>query len=154
MFLDIVFLIIIVFVVQYFVMSWITVNNYSDISNSLNKVYLSAILAFLVSLIYVLLKNLKEESLDSDYLIGLGIGTALLIYGYKNNLGITEYDWSNWMIEQQSAGIFASEPIASKKTNGSTQSQHLASYIVKNQTDEINIFKQLSQLTKPQGQMY
>ena len=164
MLMDIIFLIIIVFVVQYFVMSWITTNNYSDITNSLNKMYLSGILALLVSLGYVLLKDLKEEIVSCNYWIGLGIGVGFITYAYRNQLGITEYDWANWMIEQQSAGIFASEPIIkanqknqtnqTNQTNLSTQSKHLAAYIVKNQTEEINIFKQLSSLTKQKSLIY
>ena len=110
MFLDIVFIMILVFIVQYFIISLIKTNSTSDITNNLNKIYLSSIFALFVGFIYVLMIDFKQNTLvNHNYYIGLGVGIGILIYVYKNQIGITDYDWANSMIEHQSTGILLSK---------------------------------------------
>ena len=70
---DILFLIIITFLVQYFIISRIITSSNEYITNSLNKIYLSTIVAIFVPLIYILMLDFKQGTISCNYYIGLGI---------------------------------------------------------------------------------
>lgn len=159
MFLDIVFIMCLVFVVQYWIISWIMTNTSSNITSSLNKVYLGVIFSLMMSFIYVLLIDFKLGSLtDCNYYIGLGIGIGVLIYAYKNQIGITDYDWANSMIELQSSGIMLSQKMADQELANPNQNQtkciDFAKYIVKTQEEQIDLLKQLSFNSNTKGLFY
>lgn len=159
MFLDIVFIMCLVFVVQYWIISWITTNISSNITSSLNKVYLGVIFALMMSFIYVLLIDFKNSSLtDCNYYIGLGIGIGILTYAYKNQIGITDYDWTNSMIELQSNGIMLSQKMAVQElanpNHNQTKCIDFAKYIVKTQEEQINLLKQLNSNSNTKGLFY
>lgn len=159
MFLDIVFIMCLVFVVQYFIMSWITTNTPSNITTSLNKVYLGTIYSLIIAFIYVLLIDFKQGSLtDCNYYIGLGISISILTYAYKNQIGITDYDWTNSMIEIQSNGIMLSQKMAEQGLTNPNQNQSkcidFAKYIVKSQEEQIDLLKQLSLNSNTKGLFY
>ena len=159
MFLDIVFIMCLVFVVQYWIISSITTNTSSNITSSLNKVYLGVIYALMMAFIYVLLMDFKNGSLvDCNYYIGLGIGIGTLIYAYKNQIGITDYDWANSMIELQSNGIMLSQKMAAQELSNPNQNQtkciDFAKYIVKTQEEQIDLLKQLSSNSNTKGLFY
>jgi len=157
MFLDIVFIMILVFVVQYFIMSWIITNSSNNITSNLNKIYLSTISALMISFIYVLLIDFKQGTLiDCNYYIGFGIGIGILIYAYKNQIGITDYDWANSMIELQSNGIMLSTIMSEQKPTNTNQTKciEFAKYIVKAQNEQINLFKQIVSDSNTKGIFY
>ena len=153
MVMEIIFLIIIVFVVQYFIMSWVTTNSRTDITHNLNKIYLSTISGLGVAFLFLLLNDFKSTTLSANYYIGLGVGFGLLAYAYRNQLGVTNYDWVNTMIEKQSEGILVSKFIDNLNLQSAQNTQiniqdfavsKLANWIVKNQLEEIGILKNLS----------
>ncbi len=159
MFLDIVFIMILVFVIQYFIMSWIITNSSSDITTSLNKIYLSTIGALMVGFVYVLLIDFKQGNLtDCNYYIGLGIGIGVLTYAYRNQIGITDFDWANSMVELQSNGIMLSKKMSEQKSSNLNQNQakciEFAKFIVKTQEDQINLLKQLASNSNTKGIFY
>lgn len=157
MFLDIVFIMILVFIVQYFVIDLIKTNSTSYITNNLNKVYLSTISSLIVGFIYVLMIDFKKGDLvDMNYYIGLGIGIAILIYAYKNQLGITDYDWSNSMIENLSNSIMISQKMSEQipKNDNQTKSIEFAKYIVESQEEQIQLLKKLSSNSNNRGLFY
>jgi hypothetical protein len=157
MFLDIVFIMILVFIIQYFIMSWVTTNSPSDITSSLNKIYLSTITALMIGFVYVLLIDFKKGSLtDCNYYIGLGIGIGVLIYAYKNQIGITDFDWANSMIELESNGIMLSNKMSEQKPSNSnqTKSVELAKFIVKAQQEQLDLFRQIVSNSNTKGIFY
>jgi hypothetical protein len=157
MFLDIVFIMILVFVIQYFIMSWVTTNTPNDITSSLNKIYLSTITALMFGFVYVLLIDFKQGSLiDYNYYIGLGIGIGVLIYAYKNQIGITDFDWANSMIELQSNGIMLSKKMSEQKPSNTNQSKSVefSNYIIKAQQEQIELFRQIVSNSNTKGIFY
>jgi len=159
MFLDIIFIMCLVFIVQYWIISLITTNTSSNITSSLNKVYLGVIFSLMMAFIYVLLIDFKNGSLtDCNYYIGLGIGIGVLIYAYKNQIGITDYDWANSMIELQSNGIMLSQKMTNQELSNPNQNQikciEFAKYIVKTQEEQIELLKQLSSNSNTKGLFY
>ena len=153
---DILFLIIITFLVQYFIISRIITSSNEYITNSLNKIYLSTIVAIFVPLIYILMLDFKQGTISCNYYIGLGIVIGIITYAYRNNLGVTYYDWANWMIEHQSVGILSSQPILLSQPINSTQiqTQNIASTIITNNSQEIASLKQLISQMKTNGVYY
>jgi hypothetical protein len=147
MFLDIIFIIILVFVLQYYVMSWIVTDPNKNITMSLNKIYLSGITSLMIGFVYVLLIDYKQGFItNGNYYFGLGIGISILIYLYKNQIGITDYDWANSMIELQSNGIMLSEKMSKQKPLNSNQTKciEFSKYIVKTQEEQIDLLRQLA----------
>lgn len=153
---DILFLIILVFITQYFLVSLITVKLYSNITNSLSKIYLSTIVAVMVAFAYVIVHDFNTVGISCNYYIGLGIIIGTLTYAYRNNLGVTYYDWANWMVEQQSIDNLLSEPILSTQPINSTQTQtqNIASSIITNNNQQTSTLKQLISQMKTNGVYY
>ncbi len=157
MFLDIVFIMILVFVIQYFIMSWVTTNSPTDITSSLNKIYLSTIMALMIGFVYVLLIDFKQGSLmDCNYYIGLGISIGVLTYAYRNQVGITDFDWANSMIELQSNGIMLSKKMSEQKPSNTNQTKcvEFSNYIIKAQQEQIELFRQLVSGSNTKGIFY
>ena len=157
MFLDIIFIMILVFIVQYFVMSIILTNLNLNITNNLNKIYISTILALIVGFIYVLMMNFKLGLLiDYNYYIGFGICSGIFIYAYKNQIGITDYDWANSMIELQSNGILISKIMSNQEPTNDNKIKciEFSKYIVKSQQEQIDLLKQLAFNSNTKGLFY
>lgn len=157
MFLDIVFIMCLVFIVQYYIIGLIKTNSTSDITNNLNKIYLSSISGLIVGFIYVLMTDFKLGYLaDCNYYIGLSIGIGLITYAYKNQLGVTDYDWANSMIEIQSNGLIISKKMSEQKPSNVNQSKciEFAKYIVKSQEEQIDMLKQLASNSNTKGLFY
>ena len=153
---DILFLILLTFITQYFLISLIMVKSYSNITNSLSKIYLSTIVSVTVAFLYVIVYDFNNVSISCNYYIGLGIIIGTLTYAYRNGLGVTYYDWANWISEHQSAEIMLSEPILLSQPINSTQiqTQNIASSIVSNNTQHISTLKQLISQMKTNGVYY
>lgn len=153
---NILFLIILVFITQYFLVSLITVKSYSNITNSLSKIYLSTIVAVMVAFVYVIIYDFNTGNISCNYYIGLGIIICTLTYAYRNNLGVTYYDWANWMVERLEGEIMISEPILYTIPINSTQTQtqNIASVIITNNNQQITSLKQLISQMKNDGVYY
>lgn len=153
---DILFLLLLTFITQYFLVSMITVKSYSQITNSLSKIYLSTIVATIVAFLYVIIYDFNTGGISCNYYIGLGIIIGTLTYAYRNGLGVTYYDWANWMIEHQEVGILMSEPILTAQpiNQTQTQTQNIASDIISTQNQQINLLKQLVSQMKTNGVYY
>ncbi len=159
MIMEIFFLIIIVFIVQYYIMSWVETNSHKDIKNNLNKIYLSTISGLLVGFLYVLLYDFKKSTLSANYYIGLGVGIGLLTYAYRNQLGVNEYDWTNAMIEKQSGGILMTKSFLNSNLFDQTNPNDvavskLANWIVKNQQEEIELLTKINNQITTKGVFY
>ena len=153
---DILFLILLTFITQYFLISLITTKSYSNITNSLSKIYLSTIVSIIVAFLYVIIYDFNNGGISCNYYIGLGIIIGTITYAYRNNLGVTYYDWANWMVEQQSVVNLLSEPILSTQPINSTQiqTQNIASSIITNNNQQTSTLKQLISQMKTNGVYY
>ena len=153
---DVLFLILLAFITQYFIISLITVKSYSSITNSLIKIYLSTIVAVMMAFIYVIVYDFNTGGISCNYYIGLGVIIGVITYAYRNNLGVTYYDWANWMVEKQAAEIMISEPILSTVPINftQTQTQNIASTIITNNTQQISLLKKLISQMKTNGVYY
>lgn len=153
---DVIFLIFLTFITQYFLVSLITANIYSNITNSLSKIYLSTIISTIVSFLYVIIYDINHSIISCNYYIGLGIIISTLTYAYRNNLGVTYYDWANWMIENKSSSIMISESIKLNQPLNLTQikTQNIASNIILNNSQEIESLKYLISQMKTDGVFY
>lgn len=153
---DVLFILLLTFITQYFVVSMITVKSYNQITNSLSKIYLCTIIASIVAFIYVIIYDFNNGNISCNYYIGLGIIIGTITYAYRNGLGVSYYDWANWMIEQQESGILVSEPMLSSQPINQTQiqTQNIASSIITNQIQQINSLKELVSQMKTNGVYY
>ena len=153
---DILFLILLTFITQYFLVSMITVKSYSNMTNSLSKIYLSTIVAVMVAFGFVIVHDFNTGGISCNYYIGLGIIIGTITYAYRNNLGVTYYDWANWMVENQAKEIMISEPVLSAVPINSTQTQtqNIASTIISNNSQQISSLKQLISQMKTNGVYY
>ena len=68
---SVIWMIITSFLIQYFAMSYITVNNISNIKNSLGKFYLSSLMAFLMAIMEVMMYDFNNKMLSWNYYIVL-----------------------------------------------------------------------------------
>jgi hypothetical protein len=157
MIMDIIFIIILVWIVNYFIVSLIQTNSYTDITNNLNKIYISTIMALLVSFVYVLLLDFKFNKLSCNYYIGIGLVVGLLTYAYRNQLGVNQYDWANTMIEYNSNNLLVNKFMASETSalnNVDMACVKLANQLVNLNQEQINILKQLRNNLKSNGVFY
>lgn len=147
MFLDIIFIVILVFAFQYYFIELVKTNTASNITHSLDKIYLSSIYALAVGLIYVLLMDFKKDTkVEYNYYLSLCILIGILIYAYRIQWSVTDYDWANSMIELQSNGILISEKMAEQKPSNDNQIKciELSKNIVKTQQEQIELLKHLA----------
>ena len=63
------FMFIISFIFQYFVMSLISTNNYTDIRNSIGKMYLSIIMAIFMVIFEVFMHDMSYHTIHSHYYV-------------------------------------------------------------------------------------
>lgn len=154
MFLNVIFIIIMVFIVQYFIISLVKSNSVENITNNLNKFYLSSISALIIGFIYVLMIDFTQGYLtDPNYYISLAIGIGFLIYAYKAQLFVNDYYWANAMIELESDGLMISKKMSEQKITNENQAKcvEFAKYIVLSQKEQIELLKQLSNNSTTKG---
>ena len=136
---NLVYMIIVSFVIQYYLMSYIMTNNTSNIKNSLSKFYLSCVMAFLMGLTEMFIMG-DQNTLILLILLILLIGSVIM---YRRQMYINEKEYLNEMIEHHSMALLTSRAIV-EKTNDN-QVKNLAQNIIKSQQSEINYMEQLLQ---------
>ena len=119
------------FVIQYFVMSYIMTNKVENISNSMGKVYLCIIMGLLMVLLDILLSPMAHTQLFAPVL-GL---TLLFIYLYRIQFGVDEKNYIREMVEHHSMALLTSKNILEKTKNPAVI--NLATKIVLTQEQEI-----------------
>lgn len=157
MVMDIIFIIILVWIIHYFIMSFIQTDSYQDITNNLNKIYLSTIMGLLVAFVYILLLDFKHNEISCNYYLGIGLVIGILIYAYRNQLGVNEYDWVNTMIELNSNNILINKFMGQNKPTQNIASLacvKLANQMNNLNQEQINILKQIKPQLKSTGVFY
>ena len=129
------------FIIQYFLMSSIMSNNFSNITNSLGKVYLSVIMGLYMILLEIMMHDNQYKIFSIKYYGIIIILLVIFIYIYRNQVGINNKQYLEEMIEHHSMALLTSNEIL-KKTDDYDVSK-LAKNIIQKQEDEINIMKSI-----------
>lgn len=131
------------FIIQYYIMSVVMTNDVTNIRNSLGKLYLSTIMAFLMGIVEVMMHDFYVGVLSLQYYIPLFVILGTLYYLYKSQYKINDKEYLNEMIEHHSMALLTSGEIL-KKTKDDNMIL-LADSIIKEQQKEISIMKQMVQ---------
>jgi len=123
------------FIVQYFVMSSIMVNNLQFNTNNLGKAYLSVFMGLFMVFIEASLHDYQYHVFSLKTYIVLAIGLALFVYLYRNQVAIYDKEYLKGMIEHHSMALLTSEEILKKTDNYDVAK--LAKNIIQTQKDEI-----------------
>ena len=131
------------FIIQYYIMSVVMTNDVTNIRNSLGKLYISTIMAFLMGIVEVMMHDFYFGVLSLQYYIPLLVILGTLYYLYKSQYKINDKEYLNEMIEHHSMALLTSGEIL-KKTKDDNMIL-LADSIIKGQQKEISIMKQMVQ---------
>ncbi len=131
------------FIIQYYIMSVIMTNDVTNIRNSLGKLYISTIMAFLMGIVEVMMHDFYFGVLSLQYYIPLFVILGIFYYLYKKQYKINDKEYLNEMIEHHSMALLTSDEIL-KKTKDDNMIL-LADSIIKGQQKEISIMKQMVQ---------
>ena len=138
---SVLFMMLLSFFIQYYVMSVIMTNDMTNIRNSLGKVYMSGIMALLMGIVEVAMNDYYMNMISAKYYIVLFILLGLLYYMYKTQQYIYDRDYLNEMIEHHSMALTTSGEIMKKTSDPKVKI--LASKIINTQEDEIQYMKRL-----------
>jgi len=129
------------FIIQYYLMSPIMVNNYIDITNNYGKVYMSFIMALYMVLIDIMMHDHQYNKISVNLYLILFILIGILIYVYRNQIGINDKQYLEGMIEHHSMAILTSQEIIKKSDDYNVLK--LAKTIVQQQEDEVKKMREI-----------
>ena len=129
------------FIVQYFVMSSIMVNNLQYNTNNLGKAYLSAFMGVFMVFIEVALHDHQYHVFSLKTYVLLAIGLGLFVYLYRNQVAIYDKEYLKGMIEHHSMALLTSKNILEKTKNPAVI--NFATKIVVGQKNEIEDMRYL-----------
>jgi hypothetical protein len=129
------------FIIQEVFMSLIMTNNYSNITFSVGKFYISIIMALSMGLLEVLMFDIHMQTISLIYYLSLLFLLVIFIILYRNQMYIEDKDYLNEMIEHHSMAILTSEQILQK--NPTPRVKKLAENIISTQEKEIEYMNQL-----------
>jgi Ca2+/Na+ antiporter len=117
------------------------VNNYIDITNNYGKVYMSFIMALYMVLIDIMMHDHQYNKISVNLYLILFILIGILIYVYRNQIGINDKQYLEGMIEHHSMAILTSQEIIKKSDDYNVLK--LAKTIVQQQEDEIKKMREI-----------
>ena len=130
------------FIIQFGFMSLIMTDNFSNITISIGKIYLSLIMAFSMVVLELFMFYLHDKSIYTIiYIILCFVPIIYLIYLYRNQKYIYDNDYLKEMIEHHSMALLTSNNISLKTKNDNVR--NLANNIINTQNKEINTMKKL-----------
>ena len=129
------------FVIHYFLMSPIMVNNRMYITNNLGKAYMATIMAIFMLFLQVIMHDHQYNVFSLNLYVILSSVLALFIYLYRNQIAINDKQYLEGMIEHHSMALLTSKEIL-KKTDDYNVAK-LAKNIISSQENEIKIMKSL-----------
>lgn len=138
---SVLFMMLLSFFIQYYVMSVIMTNDLTNIRNSLGKAYMSGMMALLMGIVEVVMNDYYMRMISAKYYIVLFILLGILYYMYKTQQYIYDRDYLNEMIEHHSMALTTSAEIMKKTSDPKVKI--LASKIINTQEDEIQYMKNL-----------
>lgn len=127
------------FIINYFVMSPIMVNNLKYITYNISKVYISVIMSLLMLFLEVMMHDHQYKVFSLNIYMFLGFLTIFFIYLYRKQVGINDKEYLKGMIEHHSMALLTSEEILKKSNNYNVIK--IAKNIIQKQKDEIQEMK-------------
>jgi len=129
------------FLIQYFIMSYITTYKLEDVNHSLGKIYISLIMAFFIVLLQIIMNDIYNFTISTTY-YAVCISFILILVGlYKKQIGVNDNNFLRSMIEKHSSELLLLNKIKDKTKNPAIKA--IALVIIKNETDEINDMKKI-----------
>jgi K+ transporter len=116
-------------------------NSASNITFSVGKFYISAIMALLMGFVEVSMFDFHMKTLHITYYLSLFIGFAIFLYLYKSQSYIDDNEYLKEMIEHHSMALLTSDEVLQKTK--SERVKKLADNIVSTQTAEIDYMRRL-----------
>jgi len=129
------------FVIQYFFMPLIMIDQFSDFTNSIGKAYMSVIMGILMVLLEVAMHDHQYGVCSTNFYVALIGFLVLFIYLYRKQVAIKDKQYLEGMIEHHSMALLTSKEIL-KKTDDYNISK-LAKNIIQTQETEIKTMKSL-----------
>jgi len=129
------------FIIQYFLMSPIMVNERVNITNNIGKAYIAVIMSLFMILLEVMMHDQQYHVFSINLYVLIFSGIALFVYLYRNQVAVNDKQYLEGMIEHHSMALLTSEEIL-KKTDNYDVSK-LAKNIIQQQNDEIKIMREL-----------
>lgn len=123
------------FIVQYFLMPPIMVNDNSYITNNIGKAYSATIMALSMVIIEVIMHDQQYGVMSFNWYAILFSLIALFIYLYRKQIAIDDKQYLEGMIEHHSMALFTSEEVLKKTDNYNIAK--IAKNIIQTQKDEI-----------------
>ena len=105
------------FLIQYYIISYVTANKLEDVTNNYGKVYKSLIMGISMVTVEVMSKDYYYGNLSVRWYIGLLLLNAIVIYMYKNQTAINDVQYLQEMIEQNSVAMLPTKQIIEKSNN-------------------------------------
>jgi uncharacterized protein (DUF305 family) len=117
------------------------VNNISDFTNNLGKIYMSIIMGLYMILVEVMMHDHQYDIFSMKYYLIFGSLLVVFILLYRTQQFITDKQYLEGMIEHHSMAILTSNKILAKTDNYNVAK--LAKEILQKQQDEIIVMKDL-----------
>jgi len=131
------------FIIQYFFMPPIMVNDIIYITNNIGKAYLATIMALFMVLLEIIIHDQHYGILSLNWYAILIASLALFIYLYRKQVAVDDKQYLEGMIEHHSMALFTSDEILKKTDN--YHIAKLAKNIKSQQTDELRVMDELLQ---------
>ena len=129
------------FIIQYFVMPHIMVNDTIYITNNIGKAYMATFMGLFMVLLEIMMHDHQYGVLSLNWYAVLIAFIALFIYLYRNQIAIYDKQYLKGMIEHHSMAVFTSDAILKKTDNYDIAK--LAKNIKSQQKHELRIMNEL-----------
>ena len=129
------------FVIQYFLMPPIMIEQFADFTNNIGKAYAAVIMGIFMVLMEVRMHDHQYDICSTNFYIVLIAMLVLFIYLYRKQVAIKDKQYLEGMIEHHSMALLTSKEIL-KKTDDYNIAK-LAKNIIESQENEIKLMKGL-----------
>ena len=129
------------FIIQYFLMPPIMIEQFSDFTNSIGKAYMAVIMGIFMVLLEVAMHDHQYDVCSTNFYVALIVALLLFVYLYRKQVAIKDKQYLEGMIEHHSMALLTSQEIL-KKTDDYNIAK-LAKNIIEKQETEIKIMKDL-----------
>ena len=123
------------FIIQYFIMPPIMVNRLTDLTFTLSNAYLSLFMGFLMGVVEVIMYDMRYNVTSVKYYVSLFAASGVCVYLYRCQIGITDKQYLEEMIEHHSMALLTSDRIVKKTDNYDVAA--FSKTIIQQQSDEI-----------------
>lgn len=129
------------FIIQYFIMPPIMVNDRIYITNNIGKAYMGIFMGLCMVVLEIMMHDHQYGVLSVNWYAILIALLALFIYLYRNQIAINDKQYLEGMIEHHSMALLTSDEILKKTDNYDIAK--LAKNIKSQQTDELRVMNKL-----------